>query len=379
MPPKTKVYPCLGCKVNIKKTEVSVPCEVCEEYTHPDCSKISQDLLKYLIDETDEGSGTTWTCAHCRKVGKVLNNKVKVLSKELQDMRKVITNVQEEQGEIKKDVEIVKNTCDQRKKKCEESKDQIRKEIFSELRERDEKKFNIIVHGLPEAPGTVINGNERKEHDVAEVKKVAKCIDINLDQVGDIKFVKRIGVRDPENENYRPILLGLKDEELKNKMMRARKKLIESDFEDVYIVPDMTKQQRKEEDDMSNEATKRNYELDSETSLNSEWRVVGSRGEKRLVFGRKYPEHQLRGRGGGRGRYPGRGGRRGMAVGRGGHSQEKETLQRKRIRTPEIETSKKKTRQAQTTTTDHSPSRTIEVEEEGEEEMEGLGEEAIQA
>ena len=77
-----------------------------------------------------------------------MNNKVKVLSKEIQDMKKVISNVQEDQGEMKKDVETVKNTCDLREKKCKESKDQIRKDIFTELRERDEKKCNVIVHGI---------------------------------------------------------------------------------------------------------------------------------------------------------------------------------------------------------------------------------------
>ena len=57
-----------------------------------------------------------------------------------------------------------------------------------------------------------------------------------------------------------------------------------TNFSDVDIVPDLTKAQRKEEDDLRAEMVSRNREMCSEDrAKNLAWVVVGPRGAKRLV------------------------------------------------------------------------------------------------
>ena len=130
-PASTKQWACLVCKENIKKSECSVPCQVCEEYTHPKCSKMSNDLVQYLLDETNDGNDISWTCVPCKKVGKYLNNKVKVVARKLEELEKRMTTMQEDHDKMKEDIE--KN-----RDKGDNYVEQVKKVTA------DVKKYNIV-------------------------------------------------------------------------------------------------------------------------------------------------------------------------------------------------------------------------------------------
>ena len=58
----------------------------------------------------------------------------------------------------------------------------------------------------------------------------------------------------------------------------------DTNFKDIGITPDLTREQRLEEDELLKEAERRNMERTAEdTSKNVEWILVGQRGEKRLI------------------------------------------------------------------------------------------------
>ena len=65
-----------------------------------------------------------------------------------------------------------------------------------------------------------------------------------------------------------------------------------SQWRKVTIVPDLTKLQRKEEDDLCKEADDLNDRLSGEEAKNFMWRVVGRRGERRLVRTNKQREER---------------------------------------------------------------------------------------
>ena len=308
MPPAAtkQQYPCLVCKEHIKKTECCVPCQVCEEYTHPKCSKMSQDLVQYLIDETNEGNDISWTCGHCKKVGKHLNNKVKVVAKQLEELEKKMTKMQEEHDKMKADIttagEKGKVSADQVQKITAE----VKKSIFTELRERKEKESNILFHGVPELDDQNASGLDKKKYDIEWICDTAKEMNVRIKE-DDIKFCRRLGEK--QSDKVRPILVGLRSVQRKMECIKNGKMLNdcseESDFYGIYIVPDLTKQQREEEADMAREVLRLNSELEPDMALNSEWRLVGMKGEKRMVLTKKMPNplerprgHSGRGRGG---------------------------------------------------------------------------------
>lgn len=160
----SKQYLCLVCKKSVKRT-TCIPCQVCEEYTHPDCSKVSKDLLKYLIEETREGTSLTWTCEHCEKVGKVLFNKFKLLTNEVSEMKKDLGKVKTAHGELESHIEKVDEKCDRNTTKINKCSDNIQQSVFMAIRDREERKGNVIIHNVPE-PQHDLPGPGKKEHDI---------------------------------------------------------------------------------------------------------------------------------------------------------------------------------------------------------------------
>jgi len=100
------------------------------------------------------------------------------------------------------------------------------------------------------------------------------------------------------------MIVVLRSEEMKRKVIENVTALIGTDYEEVGIVPDLTQMQREEEDSMRKEADRRNREdlSQEDRSKNLVWSVVGARGEKRII------KTADRGRGGWRGPSRGRGG-----------------------------------------------------------------------
>lgn len=326
---KSKQYNCLACKQVVKRSQTCVPCQVCEEYTHPECSGISKDLLKYLVEETNGGNSISWTCDHCTKVGKALNNKVKALNKEIMEIRKEVSGLKLNQDTMETELREVKSKCDGNAKDIKNATERVQKSIYAELRERELKKSNVILHGVPE-PEAALQGGARKDHDMEWILKVSDSIGVNLKQEA-VKFVTRLGSIREETDRVRPLLVGLKEYDKKMALLKNAWKLCETEeYNEIYLTPDLTKQQREEEQELEREVRQKNAELDEQTALNSEWRLVGPRGEKRIVLTTKKTARMETTRG--RPMWRGRG--RGGVRGRGAENTRGET--RKRQRTPEI-------------------------------------------
>ena len=82
------------------------------------------------------------------------------------------------------------------------------------------------------------------------------------------------------------MVVGLNRESLKEDLLEAAKDLRNTEFETVRIAADLTREQRKDEADMVQEAERRNADLsEDDRAKNLVWMVVGRKGEKRLTKG----------------------------------------------------------------------------------------------
>ena len=94
-----------------------------------------------------------------------------------------------------------------------------------------------------------------------------------------IRFVRRVG---EIGDWPRPLVVGFHDKRDKLRVLRADTR--KTCFSSVDIVPDLTKAQRQEEDNMRGEMVNRNKNMNSEDrAKNLAWVVVGPRGAKLLV------------------------------------------------------------------------------------------------
>jgi hypothetical protein len=149
--------------------------------------------------------------------------------------------------------------------------------IFEELRQRESRKANVIMHGMGEAPPDHV-GRARWDWDMKSCENIFAALHIPV-KAEQIRFVRRVGEAGP---HPRPLVVGFHDEQCRARVLRADTR--RSVFSDVDIVPDLTKAQRKEEDDLRTEMVNRNRAMCSEDrAKNLAWVVVGPRGAKRLV------------------------------------------------------------------------------------------------
>ena len=102
----------------------------------------------------------------------------------------------------------------------------------------------------------------------------------------EVKFVNRVGEK-PKDGKPRPMIIGFRDISIRDDILKNAFKLKNSTFSHVRVVPDLTKMQRTEEQELFEEAGNRNENMTEPDSLNFEWRVVGQKGAKRLQKVRK--------------------------------------------------------------------------------------------
>lgn len=130
---------------------------------------------------------------------------------------------------------------------------------INELNEREKRKKNIIIYGVPES-GKEVMVERRKEDE----KKIAEIMcKIGQDDVKPV-FSRRLKSKDAQKPG--PLLVELSDKSLRNPILLAAKKLKNyNEHERVYISPDLTEAERQLDFQLRQERNKLNAALGSES------------------------------------------------------------------------------------------------------------------
>ena len=100
------------------------------------------------------------------------------------------------------------------------------------------------------------------------------------------RFARRLSpVADNDTPSPRPLLIGFKTEDGRDAVLEKSPLLGDKDepWSSVNVVMDLTKCQRKEEKKLRDTASKKNAELGEDEEGNWRWKVVGRRGERKMV------------------------------------------------------------------------------------------------
>ena len=172
-----------------------------------------------------------------------------------------------------------------------------------ELREREARRLNLVLHGVPEPGPNIKKMRERMEIDREECEHIFVGMGARTRR-HQIRFCRRVGER---GQNPRPLVIRLYSEENRGHILERSRYLRNTRYEAVSVVPDLTQSQRRGEQRLREEAEGRNQELTNEDrERNLRWITLGSRGEKRLIKGTER-EDQTRGEPGWRGGWMGGG------------------------------------------------------------------------
>ena len=284
MPPKAK-FPCLVCRENVGSG--SLACCVCQRWVHPNCIDLPQSVFEHFVQSTKIHGHHFWGCEGCTKGAHQLTLKVNAVEEKLKVVEKNSTK-------NTKDIEEIKERMDKYEQdKLTEGSDlrQDREGIIAEakqswsteLRERESKRLNLVLHNVPEPPADLTANKARKGMDEAALVNILGEIGVRVTGE-DIKFLVRPGPVSQEiGRSPRPLLVGLRSPTIRESILDNAKKLKNSrNFSKVSIVPDLTKQQRKDDKALMDEADRRNEDLGDEEG-NFEWRCLGRKGERVLV------------------------------------------------------------------------------------------------
>jgi len=304
----SKKATCLACAKPFGK-EVSIQCVVCGLWIHhKPCSQVSDEGLKYLEEMHKNTGSAYWACRACTAYSQGITKRMNMIEKDLDAIKGDVKQNTEGVRKAESSIEVMRKEMEKNKKEMEETLKASERRMMGEWREREIRRKNLVLHRVEEMTGgATATAEDRRTADMEKMRQILDTVGL-INLVDEIKVCRRIGER---GEGERPLLVVMKTEEAKKKILERASQLQGTDLEDIGIVPDLTNLQRKEEEELRVEAERRNESelTEEDKSKNLQWVVVGARGEKRLI---KTVE---RGRGGWRGR--GRGATRGRAYQRG--------------------------------------------------------------
>ena len=292
MPPKE--FPCLRCKRNVGKVK-AVSCATCKQWVHKECEEMSDELYNVLAGKF--GGGAMWQCQSCVASTARLEASIKQVETRLNSVEGRVVTVEEKSKQTDLRLDKVEMVVEQTKKAVAEAKEDVAKIVLEELREREDKKFNIILHSVGEAGA--VPQEEAKKWDEDSFDNIMRAMEVNISYERNATFSRRLGAAG--GEKARPLLVGLRREEDKIEILSNAKKLMKSGLRDVNVVPDLTRQQRDADENLRKEADRRNREelTEEDRSKNVKWVAVGRKGTRHLAkrevreyipyTGRSYP------------------------------------------------------------------------------------------
>ena len=241
--------------------------------------------------------GSSFLCAVCRKITGMLNHSMKDMGAKMTQMevqlrtaeleRKLmaekIVNLENKNRQVKENVMNLEGEVTSGMVKA---KEEVKDEMRGEMREREEKKNNIVIYGLKESGET--DGKKRKEEDEEMVRKMAT--EIEIDFKGEIKssYRARPAAGKPAGDRPCPLVVTIDDDETREGILaNARRMSGKESWKKVFVAHDMTWRQReearKEETKLRDDAERRTRE-ENERGRVGKCIVVGQRGKKWLKW-----------------------------------------------------------------------------------------------
>ena len=181
---------------------------------------------------------------------------------------------------VEKEVTDIKRSS---KRDKEDAMNQVTSKWSRELMERESRKGNVVVYGLPEPPVAIKSGGERQAKDKQITADLFRALKVDVKEE-DVKFAARIGkMTDAISSKPRPLKISFRNYAVRENVFTRARNLPCTKYHALSIVPDLTDQQRKEDKELYAEAEKKNAEMTSEDAENFVYRCIGRRGERTIA------------------------------------------------------------------------------------------------
>ena len=293
---KKKQFPCGKCDEECK-SGTSIACGGwCEFWYHAKCI---EGMTNEFVDNCDKinkiHGGSFFLCLTCRKMTGKMNRTTKELKDEIVELKNrdkirelefkaLLERVERMEGKT----DQVKDKMDGIEKEIEIGMENTKKEVASamtaEREDRDARASNIVIYGVTESNET--EAAKRMEHDEKIMKEIAEDIGVVIGD--DVKVKFRAGKRretGTEEVRPRPMIVGVDNEETRERLLANAKKLAKKDkWKRTFVAEDMTPTQREEakkaDEKARKEAEEKTEEAKKEGKTGGKYVAVGPRGKK---------------------------------------------------------------------------------------------------
>lgn len=242
---------CGKCGKEVKQGDNALECDVCHKWHHITCVNVKVPLYKALKNYNESGTGMKWFCGQCEgAVCKLLGNIAAVFERQDKFEADIV--------EIRKDLQVLKDGAQcikasfadklkvgvlQDGGQCssnagsnveERHKDREFQAQINEAMERDKRKKNLVLMGVPE--------DVKDEGLTAFIEGMFGVMVEGDRAVFDVQG--RIGVMG-DRVRVRPIRISLETERVKGAILKGAKSLKDrKEYEKIYVVPDLTRNQQ---------------------------------------------------------------------------------------------------------------------------------------
>ena len=287
-------FPCGKC--DAEATGNVVCCNSCEFWFHYACI---DGMNKDYFDNCKKGfelyGYSAFLCKVCRKVLTAVKKSMKEVKDVMKEMKDELMVLKLEKETLAQKLEKMEMSTEKVNERVvgvekevatgmEKAKEEVKKDVRTEMTQREERGSNVVVYGL----------DETVEEDAAlwRAKEQTKVEDViqklGVQVRGDVTVKFRAGKKRAEGEKPRPMIVKVDDDETRVNIFRNAPRLSRMDeTKKVYFAPDLTWQQREEEKKnelaLKEEAAKKTEEAKNGGGGGKWFRVVGTRGRRRIV------------------------------------------------------------------------------------------------
>ena len=202
---RKKNYPCLRCNEHVKKTDKAVQCALCDQWVHKLCEGMSDETFSVLDAQNEETGQCFWQCKACQCYAKKFNKRMLNIEQRMQELEtNKIPAIETDVVTVKSDIKDLKTTTEKLSKQSKEQEGAIQSNVtvavLEEMKERESRSCNIIIHNLEEPSADITEDGERVSEDVNNVQQLLDKIEADVSVNGSSRFIKRLGARDEEGK-----------------------------------------------------------------------------------------------------------------------------------------------------------------------------------
>ena len=156
MAPNKEASTCLACSKKFSKSVYLVQCTVWGLWIHKTCPNLTDEMFKFLDDQFKLTGTAYWACRACTQYAKNISHKMREVETQLDQVRVACHNNESGLKQVQEEVIKLAGVVEAQGKKVEEARAAAatagNSSVFEELRERESKRCNVIMHGMGEAP-----------------------------------------------------------------------------------------------------------------------------------------------------------------------------------------------------------------------------------